>query len=90
MADYDPSEQDQIIQALCDLMRPVLADGGRKRAEATKPHWTQDEHLDPLHRHLHRYDMGELVDKDSGTHPMAHVMVRAGMIAWQETNKDRC
>lgn len=83
---YDPAEQSEILDVFRQLMWPVVADGGRKRAARAKPHWTVDpDHLNALERHLHRYDMGERVDADSGAHPMVHVAARALMLAWQET-----
>jgi len=83
--EYDPAEQEEIQTVFRQLAWPVLADGGRKRRASQKPHWMEDpDHLPALHRHLIRYDRGEVIDKDSGTHAMVHVGVRAFMVAAQE------
>lgn len=81
---YDPSEVDATLKTLSDLMRPVLEDGGRKRMAGEKPHWMQDRHEESLNRHLARYERGELVDEDSGAHPLTHAAVRSLMIAAQD------
>jgi hypothetical protein len=81
------TEQDEILKAFTELMRPVVADGGRKRTSGKKVHWTVDlGHTAALERHLARWDRGEKVDADSGAHPMVHAGFRCLAIAWQETN----
>lgn len=82
----DQEEIEQTLKTLCEVMRPVLEDGARKRESGLKPHWTVDEHEPSLRRHLNRWDRGEYTDPDSGAHPLAHAMVRCGMQAWQEMN----
>ena len=83
---YDISEQEAIQAAFRQLLWPVIADGGRKRASGTKPHWTVDPgHIDALHRHLNRWDRGERRDVDSGAHPLVHAAFRCLAIAYQES-----
>lgn len=78
---------EDIIADLVPLIRETLVDGQRKRPPT---YWKVDPgHPDSMHRHLHRYDMGEKVDADSGAHPLQHAGVRALMQAWQETHDVR-
>jgi len=78
---------EDIITELSALIRTTLEDGQRKRAP---DYWKQDpDHAEAMHRHLIRYDMGELVDEDSGAHPLSHVGVRALMQAYQEGERCR-
>jgi hypothetical protein len=73
---------EDIIEELSELIRATLLDGQRKRAPS---YWKNDPgHVDALHRHLVRYDLGELVDEDSKAHPLAHAGTRALMQAYQE------
>ena len=75
---------EDIITELSELIRETLVDGQRKRSPS---YWKEDPgHLEAMHRHLVRYDRGELVDKDSGAHPLAHVGTRALMQAWLESH----
>jgi hypothetical protein len=85
VSSYVDTEQDEILRTFAKMMRPVVADGGRKRAAGEKVHWMQDPgHLESLNRHLARYERGELVDGDSGAHPLAHAAVRCLMLAAQD------
>jgi predicted secreted Zn-dependent protease len=81
-----PTEVYATYIELSDMMIPVLMDGWRKREAGTKPHWKQDKHYQSMMRHIYRYNSGELVDKDSGCHPLVHTAVRALMIAGQEAS----
>lgn len=87
--EYDPREQAEIIAEFVALLRAPIADGARKRAAGTKPSWRVDRHADAMYRHLRRWEAGELVDADSGAHPLTHVAFRALAIAWQETHDVR-
>lgn len=82
---YDPTEQEDIIAVFSEMLRVVTADGGRKRAAGSKVHWTVDPgHKPALFRHLQRWEKHELVDADSGTHPLVHAAFRALALAYQE------
>jgi predicted secreted Zn-dependent protease len=83
-----PQEVIETFDELACMMIPVLMDGWRKRSAGTKPHWKQDKHYRSMMRHIYRYNSGELVDKDSGCHPLVHTAVRAMMIAGQEASDD--
>jgi hypothetical protein len=85
MSEYDPAEQEVILETFCEMLRPVVEDGGRKRAAGDKVPWTADPgHADALMRHLVRYDRGEMVDGDSGAHPLVHAAFRCLALAYQD------
>lgn len=74
---------EDIIKDLIPLIRETLVDGQRKRSPT---YWKEDPgHRQSMYRHLIRDQAGELVDEDSGAHPLQHAGVRALMQAWQET-----
>jgi hypothetical protein len=69
------------------MLKGPTTDGGVKRASGEKPSWKEDPtHEEAMRRHLHRYDIGDLEDRDSGVHPLIHVAWRALAQAWQETH----
>lgn len=71
-----------------ELLQAATVDGAKKREAGTKVPWPEDEgHWPALQRHLHHYQANELVDPDSGAHPLVHVAWRALAIAWQETHE---
>jgi hypothetical protein len=75
-------EVESTLDVLVELLRPVVADGGRKRAAGTKVHWTVDPgHEAALERHLDVVGAGP--DADSGACPWVHVAARALMLAGQ-------
>lgn len=80
------AEQAEILGEFRRLLYEPTADGGRKRARKEKPLWKVDDgHTDAMYRHLKRWEAGEGMDPDSGSHPLVHVAWRALAIAWQET-----
>ncbi len=80
-------EQAEVAVVFGDMLRAATADGGRKRAKGTKPNWKVDpSHEEALFSHLGKWKKGELVDPDSGAHPLVHLAWRALAIAWQETH----
>lgn len=82
------AEQVEIIGEFAYLLRGPTSDGARKRERNEKPHWKVDpSHEAALYRHLERWTSGELVDGDSGSHPLVHVAWRALAIAWQQTRE---
>lgn len=81
-------------QEILDLFRDMLAvptgDGASKRAKGTKPHWKVDPgHEAAIFSHLAKWKKGEMVDADSGAHPLVHLAWRALAQAWIETNRNR-
>ena len=83
---YDPSEQDVLSRVFTDMLRGVTKDGGTKRARGEKPGWYADpSHEAAIYSHLNKWKHGEVVDADSGAHPLIHLAWRALAIAYQET-----
>lgn len=82
---YDPTEQDVVLAIFIELLRSATKDGGRKRAAGIKPPWWGDNHERAMGSHLGKWLNGELVDPDSGAHPLVHLAWRALAIAYQET-----
>lgn len=79
-------EQLDILVRMVEELKKVLADGGNKRARNEKPPWYLDEHKDAANRHWNRWETdGEMVDPDSGAHPLVHESCRTLMIAMIET-----
>jgi hypothetical protein len=85
MAEYDPSEQDELLDIFRGLLEAVTKDGGRKREKGDKVSWKVDPgHEAGLFSHLSKWKKGELVDPDSGAHPLVHAAWRCLALAWQE------
>lgn len=85
--DYDPTEQETLLRAFSGLLSQVTKDGGTKRQAGLKPPWYEDSsHEAAIFSHLNKWKHGELVDPDSGAHPLVHLAWRALAIAWQETH----
>jgi hypothetical protein len=83
---YDASEQGVLLDVFRDMLRAVTKDGGNKRARGEKPPWWRDpSHEAAIWSHINKWKHGELVDKDSGVHPLVHLAWRALAIAWQES-----
>ena len=83
---YDPREQDEVLEIFTRMLRAVTSDGAVKRAAGEKPSWKDDpDHEAAVFSHLSKWKHGELIDADSGSHPMVHLAWRALAIAWQET-----
>jgi hypothetical protein len=84
---YDPSEQDEIAGAFARMLKACTGDGGVKREAGLKPSWKVDpSHEAAIFSHLNKWKHGEVVDPDSGAHPLVHLAWRALAIAWQEEN----
>jgi len=83
---YDSNEQRIVIDTFANMLDAVTKDGGRKRAARIKPPWWEDMSHEPaMFSHLNKWKHGEMVDKDSGAHPLVHLAWRALAIAYQET-----
>ncbi len=86
VGDWNVTEPLEIAQAFAQLLRSGTADGANKRRAGAKPSWKIDpEHPLKLQNHLTRYYEGDLVDRDSGAHPLVHAAWRCLAIAWQDT-----
>jgi hypothetical protein len=84
--EYDPREQEIVLSVFVRLLRDATADGGKKRAQGTKPPWFVDPaHEAAIFSHFNKWKHGERIDPDSGSHPLVHLAWRALAIAYQET-----
>lgn len=87
---YDPAEQTEILAIFSDMLKAATGDGGKKRAAGLKPSWKVDpSHLPAIFSHLNKYMHGELIDEDSGAHPLVHLAWRALAIAYQDMERQR-
>lgn len=83
--DWTPSEPEEIIAIFSDLLRAATGDGAAKRRAGEKPSWKVDtSHEGAIFSHLTKWKRGELVDPDSGAHPLVHAAWRCLAIAYQE------
>lgn len=86
---YDASEQDEIIEEFTKMLRVVTGDGGKKRNAGLKPSWKVDpSHEAAIFSHLMKWKKQELVDPDSGQHPLVHAAWRCLAIAWREMHPE--
>ena len=86
MSEWTPDEPEQIIREFSEMLRAATGDGAAKRRAGTKPSWKVDtSHEAAIFSHLTRWKRGELIDPDSGAHPLVHLAWRALAIAWRET-----
>lgn len=85
MTDLADERADILARFTAELAK-VTGDGSKKRAAGTKPPWYQDDsHEAAVFSHLMKWKRGELVDPDSGAHPLVHLAWRALAIACRET-----
>jgi hypothetical protein len=96
--DVDPTEcPNRVRDVWADERADVLArfaaelakatgDGSKKRRSGIKPPWYEDDaHEAAIFSHLTKWKRGELVDPDSGAHPLVHLAWRALAIACRES-----
>lgn len=82
---YDNSEQYEVVGRFSQMLWEATRDGGKKRAAGTKPSWKVDpSHEKAIFSHLAKWKKGELVDADSGSHPLVHCAWRCLAVAYQE------
>ncbi|MCW2843338.1 MAG: hypothetical protein JWN22_1254 [Nocardioides sp.] len=76
---------DVLVRFLIELQR-ATSDGARKRQAGAKPPWYRDDsHEVAVFSHLTKWKRGELVDPDSGAHPLVHAAWRCLAIACRES-----
>ena len=79
-------EREVVLSTFYNLLSKVTGDGSKKRQAGEKPPWWRDtSHEAAIFSHLNKWKHGELIDKDSGVHPLVHLAWRALAIAYQET-----
>lgn len=80
------AERADIIHRFTEELLKVTGDGSRKRQAGEKPPWYEDDsHMGAVFSHLTKWYRGEMVDADSGAHPLVHAAWRFLAIACQET-----
>ena len=80
------AEQDDIIQRFSAELRKPTGDGAVKRERGEKPPWWADDaHEAAVFSHLMKWKRGEIVDPDSGAHPLVHAAWRLLAIACRES-----
>jgi len=82
---YDPAEQVDVLKRFYMELRKPTGDGGLKRDAGTKPPWYADTHEAQIFSHITKWKRGELVDPDSGAHPLVHAAWRCLAIACIES-----
>lgn len=84
MTDWE-AEVEDLLERFIEGLRAVSGDGSKKRQAGTKPPWYEDDdHERGLFSHITKWKAGELVDSDSGRHPLWHTAWRAAAIACRE------
>ena len=80
------TEQGDLLERFMEELRKPTGDGAKKRKKGTKPPWYIDQsHEGAVFSHITKWKRGELVDPDSGAHPLVHAAWRLLAIACQET-----
>lgn len=69
-----------------EMLKACTADGQEKRKKDKPPWYIDPDHERAIFSHLAKWKAGELVDPDSGAHPLVHAAWRCLAIACQETN----
>lgn len=79
-------ERNDVLRRFSEELAKATGDGSKKRQAGTKPPWYRDEsHEGAIFSHLTKWKRGELVDPDSGAHPLVHLAWRALAIVCQES-----
>ena len=79
-------ERTDVLARFTEELAKATGDGSKKRQAGTKPPWYEDDaHEAAIFSHLMKWKRGELVDPDSGAHPLVHLAWRALAIACRES-----
>ena len=80
------TEQGDVLYRFMEELRKPTGDGHKKRSRNEKPPWYEDDsHEAAVFSHICKWKRGELVDPDSGAHPLVHSAWRLLAIACRET-----
>jgi hypothetical protein len=80
------TEQEDVLARFMEELRKPTGDGAQKRSRKEKPPWYEDDgHEAAIFSHIMKWKRGELVDSDSGAHPLVHAGWRCLAIACRET-----
>jgi hypothetical protein len=79
-------ERADVLNRFTEELTKATGDGSRKRQAGEKPPWYEDNaHEAAIFSHLTKWKRGELVDPDSGAHPLVHAAWRCLAIACRES-----
>jgi len=85
MTDWASERTDVLERFYAELLK-ATGDGSKKRQSGEKPPWYDDDsHEAAIFSHLAKWKRGELVDPDSGAHPLVHAAWRCLAIACTES-----
>lgn len=80
------TEQEDVLARFLVELGKATGDGAVKRRKNEKPPWYIDSsHEAAVFSHLMKWKKGELVDTDSGAHPLVHAAWRCLAIACKES-----
>lgn len=80
------NERTDILERFLEELAKVTGDGSKKRQAGEKPPWYKDSsHEAAVFSHLMKWKKGELIDPDSGAHPLVHAAWRCLAIALIES-----
>lgn len=80
------NERYDILSRFGAELKKVTGDGSKKRQAGLKKPWYEDgSHEGAIFSHLTKWKRGEVLDADSGAHPLVHAAWRCLAIACQET-----
>lgn len=84
-------EAKDVLARFYEELKGPTGDGQGKRKNGKPPWYIDPDHHRAMFSHYHKWLKGELVDEDSGKHPLVHMAWRALAIACQETgNVPKC
>lgn len=80
------AEREDVLTRFAEELAKATGDGSAKRQSGAKPPWYEDDsHEGAIFSHLTKWKRGELVDPDSGAHPLVHAAWRMLAIACRES-----
>lgn len=86
VSDSWADERADVLDRFAVELTKATGDGSKKRQSGEKPPWYVDKsHEAAIFSHIMKWKKGELVDPDSGAHPLVHAAWRCLAIACQES-----
>lgn len=79
------TEQEDVLARFLDELGKATGDGAIKRKHGKPPWYNDASHEAAVFSHLMKWKKGELVDPDSGAHPLVHAAWRCLAIACRES-----
>jgi hypothetical protein len=86
VSEHLADERIDLLDRFTTELAKATRDGSKKRRAGTKPPWYEDDsHEAAVFSHITKWKRGELVDADSGAHPLVHAAWRLLAIACRES-----